>query len=245
MTAAATLPRFPAIVWRHPLLADLDARAHAELESAGELRALGDGEKLFASGEPADVLVVVTRGEIVLRAGGRSAELRRAAVGDAVGEESVARTHATRRHDACAAGPTEIALLPAALLRRVITRAGESGDGARRTRRWLVRALASDALERADFSRDVGKKSRDVMLDAGRAIELRRGDVLHREGDASTDAYFVAEGIVQLACSEGDKRVLAYHRAGDFSETKRSKARSATRRRPRRATRGSSPCAPT
>ena len=228
MSAAPHLvrARFPEIVFRHPLLASLDARGRAELESAGELRTLRAGEALFGAGEPADALFVITSGEIALRSGARTAELRRARAGDAVGEESAARAHATRRHDASAATDVEVALVPAALLRRVMAR-GETSDGGDtrdvppsadpvdRTRRWLLRALASDALERADFSRDLSARDREVLLDAGRAIELRRGELLHREGDPSTDAYFLGEGIVQLASGE-EKRVLAYHKAGDF-----------------------------
>ncbi len=233
MSAATTMSptsTFPAIVWRHPLLADLDARARTELESAGEMRTLREGEKLFAAGDPSDALVVVTKGEIVLRANGRSAELRRASAGDALGEEAAGRAHATRRHDATSANASEVALLPAALLRRVIARGDESSDAAKRRKRWLVRALASDALERADFARDVPKRARDVMLDAGRAIELHRGDVVHREGDASSEAYFVAEGIIQLTTGEGERRVLAYHRTGDFfgDEAIEGEARDAT-----------------
>ncbi|HEY1956808.1 MAG TPA: cyclic nucleotide-binding domain-containing protein [Polyangiaceae bacterium] len=200
------------MVFRHPLLAALDARARAELESAGEVRALRAGESLFRAGDPADALFVVTSGEIALRSGARTAELRRARAGDAVGEESVARAHATRRHDASAATDAEIALLPSALLRRVMAR-GESSDAGARTRRWLLRALASDALERSAFSGDLPAREREIMLDAGRAIELRRGDVLHREGDPSSEAYFLAEGIVRVAGGGG---VLAYHKAGDF-----------------------------
>ena len=218
MSAAVTSPsgeRFPDCVWSHPLLAALDARARTELESAGTTRSLGAGEALFGAGEPADALFVVTSGEIVLRSGGRSAELRRAGVGEAVGEEAAARAHATRRHDATSTTRTAVALLPAALLRRVMAR-GDETDAGRRTRRWLVRALAADALERSDFSRDLPKREREMMLDAGRAVELRRGDVLHREGDASLEVYFLAEGIVQLATEEGGRRVLAYHKAGDF-----------------------------
>jgi Fe-S-cluster-containing dehydrogenase component len=214
MSAATTLARFPAIVWRHPLLGDLDARARGELESAGSMRSVASGEKIFGVGDPADSLVVVVRGEIALRAAGHRAELRRARAGDAIGEECAARAHATRRHDAHAATDVDIALLPAPLLRRVIERA-DAGDALDRTRRWLARALADDALERSDFSRDLPRRARELLLDAGRAIDLARGDVLHREGDASTEAYFVGEGIVRLT-SAGDKRVVAYHRAGDF-----------------------------
>ncbi len=206
---------FPDVVFRHPLLAALDSRSRGELESAGALRKLRTGEKLFASGEPADALFVVTSGEISLRFGGRTAELRRASAGDTVGEEAAARVHAVRRHDASAATDVELAVLPAPLLRRVMAR-GEATDAGLRTRRWLLRALASDALERADFSRDLPSRERDLLLDAGRAVELRRGEILHRAGDASREAYFVAEGIVQLAGGDVEKRVLAYQRAGDF-----------------------------
>ena len=153
MSAATTLVRFPAIVWTHPLLASLNARSRSELESAGELRALSDGDQLFATGDSADAIFVVVRGEIALRSGARTAELRRAGPGEAAGEEAAARAHATRRHDARAAGACEIAVIPAALLRRVMER-GEASDAGpkNRTRRWLVRALAKDALERADFA---------------------------------------------------------------------------------------------
>jgi Fe-S-cluster-containing dehydrogenase component len=92
---------------------------------------------------------------------------------------------------------------------------GEASEAGLRTRRWLTRALAKDALERADFARDVTPRDRDRMLDGGRAIELRRGETLYREGDESADAYFLGEGIVRIGSSE-DKRVLAYHKAGDF-----------------------------
>jgi Fe-S-cluster-containing dehydrogenase component len=199
-------------VWTHPLLASLDARSRAELQSAGELRDISDGDAIFAMGEPADAIFVVVRGEIALRSGARTAELRRVGPGEAAGEEAAARAHATRRHDARAAGACEIASIPAALLRRVMERSAASEAG-RRTRRWLARALAKDALERADFARDVTQRDRDRMLDGGRAIELRRGETLYREGDESTDAYFLGEGIVRVG---EEKRVLAYHKAGDF-----------------------------
>lgn len=221
MSAATTLRPFPAIVWTHPLLAALDARSRAELESAGELRSLQDGDALFAAGDSADAIFVVVRGEIALRSGARTAELRRVGPGEAAGEEAAARAHATRRHDARAAGACEIASIPAPLLRRVMEREASPpesempSEAGRRTRRWLVRALAKDALERADFARDVTQRDRDRMLDGGRAIELRRGETLYREGDTSTDAYFLGEGIVRVGSSE-DKRVLAYHKAGDF-----------------------------
>ncbi len=216
MSAAATLTKFPAIVWTHPLLASLDARSRAELESAGELRALADRASLFAMGDSADAIFVVVRGEIALRSGARIAELRRVGPGEAAGEEAAGRAHATRRHDARAAGACEIAMLPAPLLRRVMER-GEASEAGRRTRRWLVRALAKDTLERADFARDIAARDRDRMLDGGRAIELRRGETLYREGEASTDAYFLGEGIIRIGSSEEEnKRVLAYHKAGDF-----------------------------
>jgi Fe-S-cluster-containing dehydrogenase component len=218
MSAAASLPKFPAIVWTHPLLASLDARSRLELESAGELRVLDGDRALFATGDSADAIFVVVRGEIALRSGARSAELRRVGAGEAVGEEAAARAHATRRHDARAAGACEIAVIPAALLRRVMERSAASEAG-RPThdwaRRWLVRALAKDALERADFARDVTQRDRDRMLDGGRAIELRRGEILYREGDESSCAYFLGEGIIRIGSGE-EKRVLAYHKAGDF-----------------------------
>ncbi len=208
---------FPECVWTHPLLAALDARARSELEHAGALRALDANEKLFGVGDPADALYVVITGEVVLRAGARRAELRRVCPGEVVGEEAAARAHGVRRHDATGAERSEVALLPAALLRRVMAR-GEETDAGRRTKRWLLRSLASDALERSDFSRDLSARDREMMLDAGRVVELRRGDVLHREGDPSTEAYFLAEGIVQLAVAgpAANTRVLAYHKAGDF-----------------------------
>jgi len=215
MSAAASLVRFPAIVWTHPLLASLDGRSRSELESAGALRVLADGEALFAAGDSADAIYVVVRGEIALRSGARTAELRRVGPGEAAGEEAAARAHATRRHDARAAGASEIAVLPAALLRRVMER-GEASEAGRRTRRWLVRALAKDTLERADFARDVTARDRDRMLDGGRAIELRRGETLYREGEDGTEAYFLGEGIVRIGSSEKTKRILAYHKAGDF-----------------------------
>ncbi len=217
MSAATSIPapKFPARVWSHPLLAALDARARTELESAGGVRVLADGDKLFGAGDPADALFVVITGAIALRSGARRAELRRAAAWDVVGEEAAARSHATRRHDATAVGRTELAVVPAALLRRVMAR-GEETDAGRRTQRWLVRALASDTLERADFARDLPPRAREMMLDAGRPIELRRGDTLHRDGDESGEAYFLAEGIIQIATEADHARVLAYHKAGDF-----------------------------
>jgi Fe-S-cluster-containing dehydrogenase component len=216
VSAATTLPRFPSAVWTHPLLASLDARSRIELESAGELRTLEEGASLFAANDPADALFVVLRGEIALRSGARTAELRRVGPGEAVGEEAAARAHTTRRHDARAATSCEIASIPAALLRRVMAR-GEASEAGRRTGRWLARALAKDALERADFARDLSPRDRERMLDGGRAIELRRGEVLHREGEEPTVAYFLGEGIVQISSSSTeDKRVLAYHKAGDF-----------------------------
>jgi Fe-S-cluster-containing dehydrogenase component len=231
VSAATTLPRFPEVVFRHPLLAALDARARAELESAGELRLLREGEELFRAGDPADALFVVVAGEIALRSGARKKEQRRIAAGEAVGEEAVARAHAVRRHDASAVGPAEVASVPAALLRRVVAR-GEASDAADRTRRWLLRALASDTLERADFARDLPAREREIMLDAGRAVELRRGELLHREGDPSAEVYFLGEGIVQLASGEDEKRVLAYHKAGDFfgDEALEGQVRDATAR---------------
>src|SRR6185295_6249518 len=67
VSAATSIVRFPPIVWTHPLLASLDARSRTELESAGELRALADGDALFAAGDSADAIFVVVRGEIALR----------------------------------------------------------------------------------------------------------------------------------------------------------------------------------
>ncbi|HSQ67534.1 MAG TPA: cyclic nucleotide-binding domain-containing protein [Polyangiaceae bacterium] len=220
MTSALEPRRFPELVWSHPVLVALDERGRSELESAGALRDLRVGERLFSAGDPADVLFVVVSGELAVSASERAllrrGEGRRACAGDVVGEEAAARPHASRRADAVCERDARVAALPAPLLRRVIARGGQ-GDVGRRAQRWLVRALASDALRVADFAGDLPARERDVLLDAGRAVELRRGDALFRQGDLAEDAFFLVEGILQLVAEEGEvRRVIAYHGSGDL-----------------------------
>lgn len=218
--STARTRRFPERVWDVPVLRSLDARSRSELEAAGRLRDVREKEIVFRAGDPADVLYVVIEGACTIRAVRRgdteTTVLRRVRAGEVFGEESIARNFATRAFEACGDEKTRLAEIPVAVLLRAVGRGGE-GEVVGRLERALRRAATFDLVRATAFGRRLSERELEAVVDAVRHVHLARGEHLYREGDPSTDAFFVADGLLSAqSIDEGKPRVEAYLARGDL-----------------------------
>lgn len=220
MTLTAPAPAFPDLVWSAPILRGLDARARAEIEAAGRLRSIGQGEHVHRSGEPADLLCVVVQGICELHAIRRGDEakslLRTVSRGEVFGEESILGALATRHADARAREACIIAEIPMTVLRRAIGRSG-GAELVERSERALRRAAAFDVLRTSSLGRSLGERDLEALVDGATRQELGRGEFVYREGDAAEHAFVVEGGVLQAESDDdGRPRVEAYLGRGDF-----------------------------
>ena len=211
---------WPEIVWSAAALRPLDARARAEIEAAGVLRRVGQGEAVFSAGQPADAFFVVAEGRVGVRAVRRgevvATVLREIAEGESFGEEGSLRPGGTRHMDAAAIAPSRVAEIPLTVFRRALERGAGSAEIVLRQERALRRAATRDLLRTLAFARQVEAGELDTLLDAVQHVDLARGEPLFREGEAASHVYFVAEGMLQIQTEDDGKiRVRAYVVRGD------------------------------
>jgi Fe-S-cluster-containing dehydrogenase component/CRP-like cAMP-binding protein len=220
MTALRTPLPWPESVWNVPMFRGLDARAHAEIQAAGAVRRLRAGEVLFASGEPADALFVVASGSMTL-SGVRRGEaapsvIRRVRTGEVLGEEATVAAFTTRQLEARCDSDAVLAEIPLVVLKRAAGRAG-GADHMAKVERALRRAATLDLLRTTSFTRGLSDADLEVLLDAARHASIPRGEHVFREGDVATDAFFVADGLLQAQTDDGGRpRVEAYLGRGDL-----------------------------
>jgi Fe-S-cluster-containing dehydrogenase component/CRP-like cAMP-binding protein len=215
---------WPQVVWRSEWFAGLDAAARATIESAGDLRSLERGEAVCRRGEPADSFFVVVDGVVevsALRRGDFETKLvRRAAAGDAVGEEAMVRTGVTRSSDAVCATRASVARVPVAIVRRERARAGLGvgmGMGRGDVEERLRVTAARDLLRTSSLARVVDPKRLDALAPLATSVELARGDVLFAQGDPVVDAFVVGDGMVAVETEDdGRTRIRAYLGRGDL-----------------------------
>ena len=210
---------WPEAIWRAPVLRGLDARAQREIEAAGELRALARGAPVYGAGEPADAFFVVETGRVAIRAvpRGETAErvLREVSPGEAFGEEATLRAGAARQMRAVCVDAGRVAVVPAAVFARSVSRGG-GGDVAKARRRALERAATLDLLRTLAFTRSLPERDLEILLDAGAHRDVARGEAIYREGDEADHVYFVVDGRIQLQTEDdGRIRVRAYLGRGD------------------------------
>ena len=214
--------RWPDVVWDAVVLRGLDARARAEIEAAGRLRTLQDGESVYRPGEPADALYVVIEGACVLtairRGEAEASVIRRAGRGEVFGEEATVIAFGVRQMEARCDSREKAVLaeVPVTVLRRAIGRAG-GGEVASRLERALKRAATADLLRTTSFTRSLPERDVEILLDAARHVEVPRGEHVYREGDVADHAYLVADGLLQVQTDDAGKpRVEAYLTRGDL-----------------------------
>jgi Fe-S-cluster-containing dehydrogenase component/CRP-like cAMP-binding protein len=213
MTATARRSKWPDVVWSAPALRDLDRRARAEVEAAGQLRNLVAHQPLFAVGDPADALCVVVEGEIevlaIARGDNAPSVIRRVRSGELFGEDAALWDFGARRHAARARSEARVAMLPVSVLRRALTRA-DATQAAERLERGLRRAAALDLLRATALgARDAAHL--DTLVDASEHVRLGRSDVLFRAGDPVDAVYVVGDGMVMLKSEgAGTPRAEAY-----------------------------------
>ncbi len=83
--------------------------------------------------------------------------------------------------------------------------------------RSLTRTATADLLRTLAFTRDLGPRDLDVLLDAAVHRRVERGEPVYRQGDPATEVFLIADGMVQLQVEEGDRiHVRAYLGRGDF-----------------------------
>lgn len=211
---------WPDTVWSAAPLRSLDARARAEIEGAGALRDVAEGEAIYRVGEPADALFVVLKGTVGVRAVRRgevdATVLREIAPGEAFGEERSLRPGGTRRAEAAALSVARVAEIPLAVFRRALERGDGSTEIVLRHERALLRAATRDVLCTLSFARHVGERELEALLDAVEHVDLARGEPLFREGEVATHVHFVADGMLQIQTEDdGRIRVRAYVARGD------------------------------
>jgi Fe-S-cluster-containing dehydrogenase component/CRP-like cAMP-binding protein len=205
---------WPRSAWESPWLAGLDASARAQLEAAGAVRTLGQGEALFRPGQPADAFFVVAEGLLELRGSRRGASgvvtVRRAIAGDAVGEDAIVRPGAPRVAEATCTTDAVVVEVPLGVFRRA---AGRGGSGrAEELEERLRRSAIRDALRVSTLGASLSDEG--VQSLAAAAVErlVERGDVVVERGDPVERTIIVAEGMVQAT---SDSRVKAYLGRGD------------------------------
>jgi Fe-S-cluster-containing dehydrogenase component/CRP-like cAMP-binding protein len=208
---------WPRAVWESPWLCDLDGGARAQIEAAGSLRRLERGASVFSAGDAADAFFVVAEGLVDLRAIRRgeaeASLLRRAAGGDAVGEEAIVRPGATRASDATCATAVVVVGVPVAVFRRAAERTG----AAHGVERSLRTAAARDVLRASALGRTLSDRDVSALVDAAEHRALARGEVLFAQGDPMSFAYVVADGILRVHTEDdGRVHVRAYVTRGDL-----------------------------
>jgi Fe-S-cluster-containing dehydrogenase component/CRP-like cAMP-binding protein len=211
---------WPPIVWTAPVLRGLDARGRAEIEAAGALLRLGEGEVLFRPGEPADSFYVVAEGRVSVRAVRRgevdATVIREISEGESFGEEGTLRAGGTRHMEASALTTSRLAAVPLTMFRRAMDRLPGGTEIALRQERTLRRAATRDLLSTMSFTRSLPAREVEVLLDAVEHVQLARGEPLYRENDPPNCVYFVAEGMLQVQTEDlGRIHVRAYVTRGD------------------------------
>lgn len=202
------------------MLRGLDARARQEIEAAGSVRVLRAGEVLFEPGDPADALHVVASGAVAL-SGVRRGEaepvvIRRARRGDVLGEEATVAAFSTRQLEARCEADAIVAEVPLVVLKRAASRAG-GAESMVKVERALRRAATLDLLRTTSFTRGLPDSDLDELLDAARHVQVARGEHVYREGDVATEAFLVADGLLQAqTADDGKPRVEAYLGRGDL-----------------------------
>ena len=211
-------PAWPAVVFDAAVLRGLDARARRDLAEAGRLLEVAAGDVVYKAGESGEAFFVVAEGSIELRAvrrgDDRETELRRAAAGEAFGEE--ATIGALRRATAVARDRAKVAEIPVHIFRRAAERSGKA-EVADKLERILRRSATRDLLSTLALTRDLGADEQDLLLDAVTYKKLERGQAAYRQGDVATEVWLVADGMIQMQTEEGDRlHVRAYLARGDF-----------------------------
>ncbi len=211
---------WPESVWSAAPLRPLDARARAEIEAAGALRSFARGERVFRAGQPADAFFIVAEGRVGVRAVRRgeveTTVLREIAEGESFGEEGSLRPGGTRHLEASALTESRVAEIPLTVFRRALARGAGSAELVLRQERALRRTATRDVLRTLAFARHVDARELDTLLDAIEHVDLARGELLFREGEAATHVYFVADGMLQIQTEDDGKiRVRAYVVRGD------------------------------
>ncbi|MBL8743360.1 MAG: cyclic nucleotide-binding domain-containing protein, partial [Myxococcales bacterium] len=216
-----------------PVLRALDARGRQEIQAAMKLVRLGRGQELYRQGERGDSFFVTVSGSVrIAAAKGRGTErllLRDAKPGDSFGEE--ATVIGRRQADAAALDAAVVAEIPVHLFRRAAVRSGQ-GELADKLVRTLERAAARDVLGGTPLGQNLDEPGLDAVLDAVTFHTFARGQVIYRQGDASTSLFVVGDGLVQIQTEDEDRiRVRAYVARGDFfgdEEIERATPRAAT-----------------
>lgn len=209
---------WPPAVWDAPVFRGLDARARREIEDAGRMVSLAEGEVVYRAGEAARAFYVVAEGLVALSAVRRGedheSELRVAGKGASFGEEATA--FGARSATATARASSRLCEVPAHVFQRAAARSGKA-EVAERLERILRRAATRDLLHTMAFARALDPEDVDVLLDAARYQRFERGQPVYREGDPSTDLFLVADGMIQIQTDDGERlRVRAYLGRGDF-----------------------------
>src|SRR3954470_20133543 len=103
MSAVVSSTRWPDVVWDTAILRGLDARARAEIEAAGRIRAMRAGELAQKIGEPADSIAVVVKGRVSLvavrRGEAAASVIRRVGPGELFGEDATVLQFGARQMD--------------------------------------------------------------------------------------------------------------------------------------------------
>jgi Fe-S-cluster-containing dehydrogenase component/CRP-like cAMP-binding protein len=211
--------RWPSTVWQSPWLRGLDDTCRALLEEAGDVRVLERGERVFSRGDPADAFFVVHEGLVdvwaVRRGEAEAGVVRRAAAGDAVGEEAIVRAGGPRAAEAVCASRSRVAEVPVALFRRAMDRAVAAP--AKRLESTLRRSAARDVLRASSVAQALTNDDIGALLDCCEHRLLARGEALFAQGTPVTHAYVVADGMLALQTEDGDRlRIRAYLSRGDL-----------------------------
>jgi Fe-S-cluster-containing dehydrogenase component/CRP-like cAMP-binding protein len=219
MIDAERTESWPERVWDAAIVRGLDERGRREIEAAGRLRTVRAGEVLFRSGDFADAVFLVASGSCALfglRRGERERSVvRRVMPAGTFGEEASVFAFATRQFEARCEVDGVLAEVPFPILKRAVVRTG-GADALARIERALRRAAARDFLRTVAFAQALSESELEVLLDAVEHVRPARGEHVYRQGDAKSEVYLVADGLLQVETrDEGKRRIEAYLARGD------------------------------
>ncbi len=177
----------------------------------------GFGEVIVAEGDDADAFYVIVSGPArVLRRGDRGEEVSLGSLGagDTFGEiallEGGDRTATVR-----ASGDLEALKLDKAIFKAVVQVNPEIRE---HFERHVERVYLRDLFRLSSAFADIDPRTLDSLIDALEPLAVDKGEIVVRQGEASSSMFFVEEGRLRAVwqTEEGSRGDVAYIRRGDF-----------------------------
>lgn len=194
-----------------PLFSDLPREAFIALFERCPLHQVAEGTRIIAQGSRGNGFYVICAGRvrIVRESDGATRELATLGEGAFFGEMALL-SGAPRSASVVALEETQVLEISAPVLGEL---ARHYPQIARALRRFCRQRLLSEVLNTSALFQPFGRKDRRALVERFRAREVRRGEVLVREGQPVDGLYVVLSGEVAVT---KDGQLLAHLREGEL-----------------------------